>query len=40
MQFCYKEKDLADRCQKWCGEHKSCNLEITKYSIGGLKQND
>lgn len=24
----YKEKDWALKCQKWCAEHKSCNMEI------------
>ena len=38
--FAYEEKDIAEKCQKWCNEYKSCNLEITKHSIGELKQND
>lgn len=29
----YKEKKLAQDCQKWCREHDSCNLEIIKYGI-------
>ncbi len=27
----YKEKEWAEKCQKWCSEHKSCNLEIIKH---------
>ena len=27
----YKEKEWAIKCQKWCGEHKSCNINIIKY---------
>jgi len=27
----YKEKEWAIKCQKWCAEHKSCNLEIIKH---------
>lgn len=29
----YKEKKLAQDCQRWCQEHNSCNLEIVKYGI-------
>lgn len=31
--FLYKEKEWAEKCEAWCKEHKSCNLEITKYAI-------
>ena len=31
--FAYKEKKLAEKCQQWCEEHNSCNLEITKYAV-------
>lgn len=27
----YKEKDWAKKCQVWCKEHHSCNLEIIKH---------
>jgi transposase-like protein len=30
--FEYEERDWAEKCQKWCKEHNSCNLEITKHS--------
>lgn len=29
----YKEKEIAEECQAWCKEHKSCNLDIIKYAI-------
>lgn len=31
--FEYKEKEWAEKCESWCKEHKSCNLEITKYAV-------
>ncbi len=31
--FFYREKDLAQRCENFCNEHKSCSLEITKYAV-------
>ena len=29
----YREKALAEKCEAWCREHKSCNLEITKHAV-------
>ncbi len=29
----YKDKDWAEKCENWCKENKSCNLEITKHAI-------
>ena len=29
----YPTKELAERCWKWCSEHKSCNLDIIQYAI-------
>lgn len=29
----YKEREIAEKCQAWCKEHKSCNLDIIKYAI-------
>ncbi len=29
----YKGKATAKQCEAWCKEHKSCNLEITKFSM-------
>ncbi|MBI2543231.1 MAG: hypothetical protein HYW24_03535 [Candidatus Aenigmarchaeota archaeon] len=31
--FGYKDEDMAQKCQAWCSEHKSCNLQITKNAI-------
>ncbi len=27
--FNYAEKEQAEKCEAWCKEHNSCNLEIT-----------
>ena len=32
-QFRYADKDLAQKCEDWCREHHSCNIEITKHAI-------
>lgn len=29
----YLDKETAEKCQAWCSEHKSCNLEIIKNAI-------
>ena len=29
----YSDKEIAETCQAWCKEHKSCNLDIIKYAI-------
>lgn len=29
----YKDKTIRDKCRKWCAQHKSCNLEITKHAV-------
>lgn len=29
----YKERLWAKKCEAWCKEHQSCNLEITKHAI-------
>ena len=28
----YKEKEWAEKCEAWCKEHQSCNLEIIKHA--------
>lgn len=28
----YVEKKWAEKCEAWCREHKSCNLEIIAYA--------
>ncbi|MBI2626127.1 MAG: hypothetical protein HYW69_00865 [Candidatus Nealsonbacteria bacterium] len=30
--FYYKDKEWAEKCEAWCREHKSCNLEITSHA--------
>lgn len=32
----YKEKEIAEKCEAWCREHKSCNLEIIKEAVKEL----
>ena len=29
----YKDRIIAEKCQKWCEKHKSCNLKYQKYAI-------
>src|SRR3989338_3811449 len=29
----YKEKEWAEQCEKWCREHKTCNVEITAHAV-------
>jgi len=31
--FKYAERGLAEKCEAWCKEHHSCNIEITKYAV-------
>ena len=31
--FVYASKEKAMECEKWCVEHGSCNLAITKDSV-------
>ena len=33
----YAKKETAEKCQSWCKEHKSCNLEIIKDAIHPVK---
>ena len=32
-KFAYKDKTWAQKCEKWCKEHNSCNIEITKHAV-------
>jgi len=32
-KFKYEEKVWAEKCQNWCKEHHSCNIEITKHAV-------
>ncbi|MFC1988798.1 hypothetical protein ACFLVJ_03085 [Chloroflexota bacterium] len=29
----YKEKAWAQKCEEWCHEHHSCNLEIIVHAV-------
>ncbi len=31
----YPNKELARKCEAWCREHQSCNIEIIKHAISG-----
>lgn len=31
--FRYRKEDLAEKCQAWCKENNSCNLEIIKFAV-------
>jgi len=31
--FYYEGKEMADKCEAYCNEHKSCSLEITKHAV-------
>ena len=31
--FKYKQEEWAEKCEVWCKEHKSCNLEITSNAL-------
>ena len=35
----YSDEELAKKCEAWCREHKSCNLEIVQYSLEAKKDN-
>jgi len=31
--FIYRDKEWAVKCQAWCKEHNSCNLEIIQHGV-------
>ena len=31
--FAYEQKEWAEKCQQWCKQHQSCNLEITQHGV-------
>lgn len=31
--FAYESKDWAEKCENWCREHHSCNVDITKHAV-------
>ena len=32
-EFAYDKEELAKKCEAWCKEHHSCNMEITKHAV-------
>ncbi len=32
-ELVYENKSWAGKCEAWCRENKSCNLEITKHAV-------
>lgn len=35
--FHYEDRAQAEKCEAWCKEHHSCNLEITARAIESKK---
>jgi hypothetical protein len=31
--FAYLSKEEAQKCEDWCREHHSCNMELTKNAV-------
>lgn len=29
----YREREWAEKCETWCREYQSCNIEIIQYAI-------
>lgn len=36
----YKDQETAKQCEAWCGQHKSCNLDIAKSSVEYQEKGD
>lgn len=34
----YADKGTAERCQAWCIEHHSCNLDIIKDAVSEVQE--
>ena len=39
-KFYYKDKKWAEKCQAWCKEKHSCNVEITKNAVDPKKDKE
>ncbi len=37
--FHYDSKEWAEKCEVWCREHQSCNIEITAQAEENKPQN-
>ncbi|MDP3947784.1 MAG: hypothetical protein Q8Q41_03790 [bacterium] len=35
--FHYRKKEIAEKCEAWCGAHQSCNIEIIKDAVENEK---
>jgi hypothetical protein len=35
--FFYEDKTWAEKCEEWCKEHNSCNINITAHAVQELK---
>lgn len=35
--FHYENREMAEKCEAWCKEHHSCNLEITSHALENQK---
>lgn len=35
--FHYESKETAEKCEVWCREHQSCNIEITAQALENKK---
>lgn len=29
----YRDREIRDRCEAWCREHQSCNLDLVQYAV-------
>jgi hypothetical protein len=36
----YKEKSIAEKCEKFCKKFNACNLEIIKHAVKQTSQNN
>ena len=34
----YRDREMAEKCEAWCRETKSCNIEITQQSVEYLER--
>lgn len=34
----YVDKETAERCEAWCTEHKSCNLDIIQHAVSETQE--
>ncbi|MHB9156263.1 MAG: hypothetical protein ACYC5N_11365 [Endomicrobiales bacterium] len=34
----YRRREWAEKCEQWCGKHKSCHLELIKHAVPGRKR--